>query len=136
MQNNSTNQMIRWNLGISSQDSTAKPAKYNPGFQIAEQFQISSLLSEAFRAPSAVLSSRDIITMMSHKLYIILEMPILKISISKQTSCWKSFRWTHHILNRILTSSGVQIFELWWHIAKIWSAWAGFYQENFLQKRV
>ena len=37
MQNNSTNQMIRWNLGISSQDSTAKSAKYNPGFQIAEQ---------------------------------------------------------------------------------------------------
>lgn len=29
--------MIRWNLGISSQDSTAKSAKYNPGFQIAEQ---------------------------------------------------------------------------------------------------
>ena len=37
MQNNSTNQMIKWNLGISSQDSTAKSAKYNPGFQITQQ---------------------------------------------------------------------------------------------------
>lgn len=105
-------------------------------FRLHSSCQISSLLSEAFKAPSAMLSSRDIIAIMSHKLYIILEMPILKISISKQTSCWKSLRWTHHISNRILTSSGVQIFELWWHIAKIWSAWTGFYQETFLQKTV
>lgn len=65
MQNNSTNQMIKWNLGISDQDSTPKSAKYNPGFQITQQLSKSIPLSEAFKAWSAVLSSRDIIAIMS-----------------------------------------------------------------------
>ena len=78
--------MIKWNLGISSQDSTLNQPSTTLDFRLHSSCQINSLLSEAFKAPGAVLSSRDIIALMSHKLCIILVMPILKISISNQTS--------------------------------------------------
>lgn len=60
----------------------------------------------------AVLSPQSVIAIMPHKLWVILITSILKIKISEKTNkLRKSLRWANHIADRILTSSGVSIFN-------------------------
>ena len=105
--------MTQWKLGhLQSIKHVLNQPSTTLDFRLHSSCQINPHVSKAFTVAGAVLSPQSVIAIMPHKLWVILITSILKIKISEKTNkLRKSLRWANHIANRILTSSGVSIFN-------------------------